>query len=86
VEHQRDTELENIVGNLLIAEYQVEKLKERLVGRIGSAYPSSINKKVSSHIFKSSDSWVKVSINVEKIAMDKAYGIRHGIKDEISRE
>jgi hypothetical protein len=42
---QRDTELENIVGNLLIAEYQLEKLKQRLVGRIGSAYPSLTNKR-----------------------------------------
>jgi hypothetical protein len=33
-EHQRDTDLENIVGNLLIAEYQVEKLKDRLVDKV----------------------------------------------------
>jgi hypothetical protein len=29
-EEKRDLELENIVGNLLIAEYQVEKLQTRL--------------------------------------------------------
>jgi hypothetical protein len=33
-EHQTDTDLENIVGNLLIAEYQVEKLKDRLVDKV----------------------------------------------------
>jgi hypothetical protein len=33
-EHQGDTDLENIVGNLLIAEYQVEKLKDRLVDKV----------------------------------------------------
>jgi hypothetical protein len=30
VEEKRDLELENIVGNLLIAEYQVDKLRTRL--------------------------------------------------------
>ena len=29
-EEKRDLELENIVGNLLIAEYQVDKLRTRL--------------------------------------------------------
>ena len=35
----RDIELENIVGNLLIAEYQVERLRDRVVSRIDSMYP-----------------------------------------------
>ena len=30
VEEKRDLELENIVGNLLIAEYQVDRLRTRL--------------------------------------------------------
>ena len=34
----RDIELENIVGNLLIAEYQVEKLKDRLVDKVGGSW------------------------------------------------
>ena len=41
----RDTESENIVGNLLVAEYQVEKLRDRVVSRIGSVYPSETTKK-----------------------------------------
>ncbi len=75
----RDIELENIVGNLLIAEYQVEKLKDRLVDKVGGRYTRLTDKKQSVHVFKSNDSWVKVSINVEKIATEKA----HDIQDEI---
>ncbi len=75
----KDIELENIVGNLLIAEYQAEKLKDRLVDKVGGRYTRLIDKKQSIHIFKSNDSWVKVSINVEKIATEKA----HNVQDEI---
>ena len=77
----RDIELENIVGNLLIADYQVEKLRDRVVDKIGGRYTRLVDKKQSTHIFKSNGSWVKVSINVEKIATDKA----HDIQDEIQR-
>jgi len=73
---QRDTELENIVGNLLIAEYQVEKLKDRLVDKVGGRYTRLVDKKQSTYVFKSNDSWVKVSINVEKIATDKTHDIQ----------
>jgi hypothetical protein len=41
----RDIELENIVGNLLIAEYQVEKLKDRLVDKFGGRYTRLTDKK-----------------------------------------
>jgi hypothetical protein len=79
VKNQRDTELENIVGNLLIAEYQVEKLRDRVVDKVGGRYTRLVDKKQSIHVFKSNDSWIKVSINVEKIATEKA----HDIHDEI---
>ena len=77
----RDTELENIVGNLLIAEYQVEKLRDRLVSKIGSVYHSARNKKVSTHIFKSNGTWVKVSLNVENMATDKTSEIEGEIQE-----
>jgi hypothetical protein len=32
---KRDIELENIVGNLMIAEYQVEKLRSRVTEKTG---------------------------------------------------
>ena len=34
----RDRELENVVGNLMIAQYQVNKLRSKLAGRIGGYY------------------------------------------------
>ena len=49
---QRDTELENIVGNLLVTEYQVEKLKGRLLSKIDAAYLSSSTDKNASTFLK----------------------------------
>jgi hypothetical protein len=43
----RDLELENIMGNLMIAQYQVDKLRSRLGERLsrGSRYYSSLSNK-----------------------------------------
>jgi hypothetical protein len=41
---ERDRELENVVGNLMIAEYQVAKLRDRLLGRIGDRFPHGSRK------------------------------------------
>ena len=41
---KRDIDLEDIVGNLMIAEYQVEKLRTRVTEKIG-AYGSAAHKK-----------------------------------------
>jgi hypothetical protein len=44
----RDLELENIAGNLMIAEYQVEKLRSKLIQQIRSiGYGSFGSKKTS---------------------------------------
>ena len=48
-EHEeRDIELVNIVGNLMIAEYQVDKLRSRVSEKIGGKYiyESEAGKKV----------------------------------------
>ena len=68
-EEERDLELENIVGNLMIAQYQVDKLRFRLSERIGG-YGSASNKKASVHVFKHNDKWYKVTIKVDEIASD----------------
>lgn len=47
---ERDLELENIVGNLMIAEYQVKKLRDRLIDKIGDRFPHGARKGVSTHI------------------------------------
>jgi hypothetical protein len=63
---ERDNELENIVGNLLIAEYQVDRLKNRLVEKIAPAHSSSRAKDHSAYSFKSGAKWYRVSIKVEE--------------------
>ena len=80
VEHQRDIELENVVGNLLIAEYQVERLRDRLIDKVGGRYTRSADKKQSTHIFKNNGTWIKVSINVEKLTKDKHVIVEMGFK------
>ena len=70
IEEERDLELENIVGNLMIAQYQVDKLRSRLSERIGSRYGSASNKKASVHVFKHDDKWYKVTTRVEEIHLD----------------
>lgn len=69
---ERDTELENIVGNLLIAEYQVERLRAKVIEKIESKYGYEVDKETSTHIFKSNGRWVKISLKVEKMRIDTA--------------
>jgi hypothetical protein len=64
IEEERDLELENIVGNLMIAQYQVDKLRSRLSERI-DGYGSARNKKASVNVFKHNEKWYKVSTKVE---------------------
>jgi hypothetical protein len=69
IDEERDLELENIVGNLMIAQYQVDKLRSRLSERIGG-YGSASNKKASAHVFKHNDKWYKVTIKVDEMAVN----------------
>ena len=70
IDEDRDLELENIVGNLMIAQYQVDKLRSRLSERVGG-YGSASNKKASAHIFKHNDKWYKVTLRVDEMAMSQ---------------
>jgi hypothetical protein len=68
-EAKRDIDLENIVGNLLIAEYQVDKLQTRLDDLVSGyrSYRSSTgDNKTSTHIFKHNNKWYKISLGIEK--------------------
>jgi hypothetical protein len=69
IEEERDLELENIVGNLMIAQYQVDKLRSRLSERT-VGYGSASNKKASVHVFKHNDKWYKVTTKVEEVSLD----------------
>jgi hypothetical protein len=70
IDEERDLELENIIGNLMIAQYQVDKLRSRLSERVGG-YGSASNKKASSHIFKHNDKWYKVTLRVDEMAISQ---------------
>ena len=72
---KRDIELENIVGNLMIAEYQVEKLRGRVTEKIGR-YGYETDKKESSHMFKHDNKWFRISVKVEELAIDKIRAIQ----------
>ncbi len=64
---ERDIELENIVGNLMIAQYQVDRLRSRLNDKIGS---SGTNKKGSTHTFKHGNKWYKITLKLDELAVN----------------
>ena len=66
--HLKTEGISNILGNLMIAQYQVDKLRSRLSERI-SGYGSASNKKTSVHVFKHNDKWYKVTTKVNEIAV-----------------
>jgi hypothetical protein len=63
---KRDFELENLVGNLLIAQYQVERLKERVSSNLSTGDRS----KISQNLFKYKNNWYRISINVDQVDLD----------------
>ena len=66
-EEKRDLDLENIVGNLFIAEYQVDKLRTRLVDLVYGYRPRMSNNKASTHVFKHNNKWYKLSLRVDEV-------------------
>jgi hypothetical protein len=63
---KRDIELENLVGNLLIAQYQVERLKERVSERL-SVHDRT---KISQNLFKYKNNWYSITINVDRVGLE----------------
>ena len=63
---ERDLELENIVGNLMVAEYQVDRLRQKLVERVSPAYSSGQAKDRSAYSFKVGAKWYRISVMVEE--------------------
>ena len=75
-EEKRDLDLENIVGNLFIAEYQVDKLKTRLADSFyGYRTRISNNNKASTHVFKHNNKWYKLSFRVDEVNVTPAKDI-----------
>jgi hypothetical protein len=55
----------------MIAEYQLNKLEQRLSQHIRDVrYRSFNSKKTSAHTFKYGDKWYKLSIKVEELSLD----------------
>ena len=69
---ERDIELENIVGNLMIAQYQVDRLRSRLSDKIGS---SGTYKKGSTHTFKHGSKWYKITLKLDELAINEQQDI-----------
>ena len=65
-EEKRDLDLENIVGNLFIAEYQVDKLRTRLADLVYGYRPRMSNNKASTHVFKHNNKWYKLSLRIDE--------------------
>ena len=66
-EEKRDLDLENIAGNLFIAEYQVDKLRTRLADSFYGYTPQmSNNNKASIHLFKHNNKWYKISLRIDE--------------------
>jgi hypothetical protein len=63
---ERDLELENIIGNLMIAEYQVDKLRHKLVEKINPPYSAGQAKDHSAYSFKVGSKWYRVSVKIEE--------------------
>ena len=71
-EERRDLELENIAGNLLIAEYQVDRLRTRLSDMVNGYRPQMKNNKASTHVFKHNNKWYKLSLRITETDADSA--------------
>jgi hypothetical protein len=65
---KRDLEFENLLGNLLIAEFQVEKLKERISQNLSTDL-SSVGK-VSESVFKYKNNWYRITLRVDQIDLN----------------
>ena len=66
-EEKRDLDLENIAGNLFMAEYQVDRLRTRLANLIYGCRARMSNNKASTHVFKHNNKWYKLSLRVDEV-------------------
>jgi hypothetical protein len=62
-----------MAGNLMIAEYQVDKLDQKLIHHLrGVGYRCFDNmKKTSADTFKYDGKWYKLSIKVEELSLEQ---------------
>ncbi len=77
VEQGRDLELENIIGNLMIAEFQIDRLRTRLSEKIagygrgvGGYHYKSDKKPVSISTFEHKGKLYRVSLKVDEVKVN----------------
>jgi predicted transcriptional regulator len=65
-QEKKNRELENVVGNLLVADYQVDRIKQRIIDKITSWHDAkSINDNRSIFVFWSNEKCYRVLLEVE---------------------
>jgi hypothetical protein len=74
-EEKRDLELENIAGNLLVAEYQVDRLQTRLNDMINGYRPHIKNNRTSAQVFKHNNKWYKLSLRIDETDVNSSEDI-----------
>jgi hypothetical protein len=67
-EEKRDLELENLVGNLLIAQFQVERLKDKISDNLVGSYKRG---KSTESTYKHKGNWFKISISVNQVEFEE---------------
>ena len=73
-EEGRDIELENIVGNLMIAQYQVDRLRSRLSDR--NHWTRLCNQqKEYTHTFKHGNRWYKITLKLGELTINERQDI-----------
>ena len=53
----------------MIADYQANRLRDRLTRMIGDRLPHEALKGVSMHLFKNKDKWVRISLKIEEMEL-----------------
>ena len=72
-EEERNIELENTIGNLMVAEYQVDRLRNRLSDRIlDSALQPT---KEYTHTFKHGNRWYKITLKLGELTINERQDI-----------
>ena len=54
------------MGSLLIAEYQVDRLRTRLGELVNDYRPKMMKNNASTHVFKHNNKWYKLSLRIEE--------------------
>ena len=77
-EEDEGEEKRDLVGNLLVAEYQIDRLRTRLNDLINGYRPELKFNKTSAHVFKHNKKWYKLSLRIDETdtigARESGYG------------